>query len=266
MPEEYNKLAEGIVKGSVPMVASFVERYVSDDEPGFFVGDREHVEGDIRVHVTVFGQLEQANSHLTDSIQMGVVDLQQLPDGRVWMVVGALPTLAETEAWLSDLYSAMVRRMAARLVQFGFLDAPNRPRLRAASTLALTQVAQALKPPKPAPAPQPPSTPAAPAVSAAPIAQAAEPPQAAAQARPDVARMPSETAVPTASASAPVTPAYQAASPRLRVVPNDAIAPSPNLFSPPSFSQLDLVLTIAMVFIWVAACGLLFYLLTLLLK
>jgi hypothetical protein len=78
--------------------------------------------------------------------------------------------------------------------------------------------------------------------------------------------MPSETAVPTASASAPVAPAYQAAAPRLRVVPNDAIAPSPNLFSPPSFPQLDLVLTIAMVFIWVAACGLLFYLLTLLLK
>ena len=181
MPEEYNKLAEGIVKGSVPMVASFVERYLSDDEPGFFVGDREHVEGDIRVHVTVFGQLEQANSHLTDSIQMGVVDLQQLPDGRVWMVVGTLPTLAETEAWLSDLYSAMVRRMAARLVQFGFLDAPNRPRLRAASTMALTQVAQALKPPKPAPAPQPPSTPAA---SAAPIAQAAEPPQAVASSAP----------------------------------------------------------------------------------
>ncbi len=249
MPEEYNKLAEGIVKGSVPMVASFVERYVSDDEPGFFVGDREHVEGDIRVHVTVFGQLEQANSHLTDSIQMGVVDLQQLPDGRVWMVVGALPTLAETEAWLTDLYSAMVRRMAARLVQFGFLDAPNRPRLRAASTMALTQVAQALKPPKPVPAPQPPPTPAASAASAAPIAQAAEPPQAATPVRPSVA---------TASASAPVAPAH-------RVVPSPS-APSPDLFSPPSFQQLDLVLTIAMVFIWVAACGLLFYLLTLLLK
>ena len=248
MPEEYNKLAEGIVKGSVPMVASFVERYVSDDEPGFFVGDREHVEGDIRVHVTVFGQLEQASSHLTDSIQMGVVDLQQLPDGRVWMVVGALPTLAETEAWLTDLYSAMVRRMAARLVQFGFLDAPNRPRLRAASTMALTQVAQALKPPKPVPAPQPPFTPTA---SAAPIAQAAEPPQAAAPVGPSVA---------TASASAPVAPAY-------RVVPSPATpsAPSPDLFSPPSFQQLDLVLTIAMVFIWAAACGLLFFLLALLL-
>ena len=148
MPEDYNKLAEGIVKGSVPMVAGFVERYVSDDEPGFFVGDREHVEGDIRVHVTVFGQLERANSHLTDSIQLGVVDLQQLPDERVWMVVGTLPTTLPqkpgTEAWLSDLYSAMVRRMAARLVQFGFLDAPNRARLRVASPMA---IAPALKPP-----------------------------------------------------------------------------------------------------------------------
>ena len=149
MPEQYNKLAEGIVKGNVPMVASFVERYVSDDEPGFFVGDREHVEGDIRVHVTMFGYLEQDCIRL----QLGVVDLQQLPDGRVWMVVGALPTLEETEAWLNDLYSAMVRRMAARLVQFGFLDAPNRPRLRAPpSPFTLGQTHQALKSPRPAPA------------------------------------------------------------------------------------------------------------------
>jgi hypothetical protein len=266
MPEEYNKLAEGIVKGSVPMVASFVERYLSDDEPGFFVGDREHVEGDIRVHVTVFGQLEQATSHLTDSIQLGVVDLQQLPDGRVWMVVGTLPTLAETEAWLSDLYAAMVRRMAARLVQFGFLDAPNRPRLRAASTMALTQVAQALKPPKPAPA----RSPEAIVKPTAPPAQAAEPPQPVAQAaapvRPSVATAtPPEPAGPPAAAAAPAAPVH-------RAVPSPAAlaatppAPSPNLFSPPSFPQLDLVLTIAMVFIWVAACGLLFYLLTLLLK
>src|SRR5512136_3377777 len=161
MPEQYSKLAEGIVKGSVPMVASFVERYVAEDEPGFFVGDRERVEGDIRVNVTVFGYLERSNDHIPDSLQLGVVDLQQLPDDRVWMVVGVLPTLTDTEAWLSDLYSAMVRRMAARLVQFGFLDAPNRPRLRSATTMALSQVAQALKPPKPAPAPQPPSTPVA---------------------------------------------------------------------------------------------------------
>ena len=55
MPEQYNKLAEGIVKGIVPMVASFVERYVADNEAGFFVGDRERIEGDIRVNVTVFG-------------------------------------------------------------------------------------------------------------------------------------------------------------------------------------------------------------------
>jgi len=267
MPEEYNKLAEGIVKGSVPMVASFVERYVADDEPGFFVGDREHVEGDIRVHVTVFGQLEQANSHLTDSIQLGVVDLQQLPDGRVWMVVGTLPTLAETEAWLSDLYSAMVRRMAARLVQFGFLDAPNRPRLRAASTMALTQAAQALKPPKPAPRPQPPTTPVKPF---APPAQAAEPPQAEVQAAAPV-RPSAAAATPPEPAGTPV-PSAPPAAPVHRAVPSPAAlaamppAPSPNLFSPPSFPQLDIVLTIAMVFIWIAACGLLFYLLTLLLK
>ena len=267
MPEEYNKLAEGIVKGSVPMVASFVERYVADDEPGFFVGDREHVEGDIRVHVTVFGQLEQASSHLTDSIQLGVVDLQQLPDGRVWMVVGTLPTLAETEAWLSDLYSAMVRRMAARLVQFGFLDAPNRPRLRAASTMALTQAAQALKPPKPAPRPQPPTTPVKPF---APPAQAAEPPQAEVQAAAPV-RPSAAAATPPEPAGTPV-PSAPPAAPVHRAVPSPAAlaamppAPSPNLFSPPSFPQLDIVLTIAMVFIWIAACGLLFYLLTLLLK
>ncbi len=266
MPEEYNKLAEGIVKGSVPMVASFVERYVSDDEPGFFVGDREHVEGDIRVHVTVFGQMEQSNSHLTDSIQLGVVDLQQLPDGRVWMVVGTLPTLAETEAWLSDLYSAMVRRMAARLVQFGFLDAPNRPRLRAAPTMALTQVAQALKPPKPAPA----RSPEAAVKPAAPVAQTAEPPRAEAQAAAPV-RPSAATATPAESVSMPAASAAPIASP-LRAVPSPAAlaamppTPSPDLFSPPSFPQLDLVLTIAMVFIWVAACGLLFYLLTLLLK
>jgi hypothetical protein len=272
MPEEYNKLAEGIVKGSVPMVASFVERYVSDDEPGFFVGDREHVEGDIRVHVTVFGQMEQSNSHLTDSIQLGVVDLQQLPDGRVWMVVGTLPTLAETEAWLSDLYSAMVRRMAARLVQFGFLDAPNRPRLRAASTMALTQVAQALKPPKPAPAPQPTParSPEAIVKPAVPVAQAAESPRAEAQAAAPV-RPSAATATPAESVSTPAASAAPIA-PTLRAVPSPAAlaamppTPSPNLFSPPSFPQLDLVLTIAMVFIWVAACGLLFYLLTLLLK
>src|SRR5512139_1216735 len=97
MPEQYNKIAEGIVKGNVPMVASFVERYVSDDEPGFFVGDREHVEGDIRVHVTVFGYLEQPDSGLTDSAQLGVVDLQQLPDGRTWMVVGVLPIVTDGE-------------------------------------------------------------------------------------------------------------------------------------------------------------------------
>src|SRR5512136_511774 len=184
MPEQYNKLAEGIVKGTVPMVASFVERYVAEDEPGFFVGDRERVEGDIRVNVTVFGYLERPNDHIPDSLQLGVVDLQQLPDDRVWMVVGVLPSLTDTEAWLSDLYSAMVRRMAARLVQFGFLDAPNRPRLRAASTLQLTQVAQALRPPKPVPARPPAPQPApqgAPVVDKSPV-QPAEPPRAEAQA------------------------------------------------------------------------------------
>ncbi len=269
MPEEYNKLAEGIVKGSVPMVASFVERYLSDDEPGFFAGDREHVEGDIRVHVTVFGQLEQANSHLTDSVQLGIVDLQQLPDGRVWMVVGTLPTLTETEAWLGDLYSAMVRRMAARLVQFGFLDAPNRPRLRAGagSTVGLAQVAQALKPPKPTHRPQPVPAPARPPT---PPPQAAEPspaevqtpapagPSAAPATPPEPVAMPASSAAPAAPIQRPVpSPAALAATPP---------SSSPNMFSTPSFPQLDIVLTIAMVFIWVAACGLLFYLLTLLLK
>jgi len=267
MPEEYNKLAEGIVKGSVPMVASFVERYLSDDEPGFFVGDREHVEGDIRVHVTVFGQLEQASSHLTDSVQLGIVDLQQLPDGRVWMVVGTLPTLAETEAWLSDLYSAMVRRMAARLVQFGFLDAPNRPRLRSASTVGLSQVAQALKSPKPAPRPQPVPAPVRPPT---PPAQAAEPPLAEVQ-TPAPARPSAATTIPPEPVGAPA-PSVAPAAPVARPVPSPAaLAATPpssssNVFSTPSFPQLDIVLTIAMVFIWVAACGLLFYLLTLLLK
>ena len=243
MPEEYNKLAEGIIKGSVPMVAGFVERYVSDEEPGFFVGDREHVEGDIRVHVTVFGQLERANSHLTDSIQLGVVDLQQLPDERVWMVVGTLPTTLPqkpgTEAWLSDLYSAMVRRMAARLVRFGFLGAPNRARLRVASPMAITS---ALKPPSPvtlpAQSPQPPSTP--------------------------VATWPAQSAEPTGTVAQASRPVEQSPT-RVKGVQGTAIAPSPNLYSPPSpFEQLDLVLTIAMVFIWVVACGLLFFLLTLL--
>src|SRR5512136_2385944 len=195
MPEQYNKLAEGIVKGTVPMVASFVERYVAEDEPGFFVGDRERVEGDIRVNVTVFGYLERSNDHIPDSLQLGVVDLQQLPDDRVWMVVGVLPTLTDTEAWLSDLYSAMVRRMASRLVQFGFLDAPNRPRLRAGagSTVGLSQVAQALKSPKPAPRPQPVP---APVRSPTPPAQAAEPPLAEVQ-TPAPARPTAATATPS---------------------------------------------------------------------
>ena len=264
MPEQYNKLAEGIVKGSVPMVASFVERYVAEDEPGFFVGDRERVEGDIRVNVTVFGYLEHSNGHMPDSLQLGVVDLQQLPDDRVWMVVGVLPTLTDTEAWLSDLYSAMVRRMAARLVQFGFLDAPNRPRLRAASALQLTQVAQALKPPKPVPAPPPAPQPApqsAPVVEPikSPV-QPAEPPRAQAQA-----------------ATATPTPAVQAEAPAAQPVANRAVPspaslaampklPVPGLFNTTSGPQLDVVLTIAMVAIWLVACGMLSYLLVLLLR
>jgi len=233
------------------------------------VGDRERVEGDIRVNVTVFGYLERSNDHIPDSLQLGVVDLQQLPDDRVWMVVGVLPTLTDTEAWLSDLYSAMVRRMAARLVQFGFLDAPNRPRLRAASTLQLTQVAQALRPPKavPAPPPAPPPAPQpvpqpAPVVepSKSPV-QPAEPPRAQAQA-----------------ATAAPTPAVQAEAPAAQPVPNRAVPspaslaampselPVPGLFKTTSGPQLDVALTIAMVAIWLVACGMLSYLLVLLLR
>ena len=255
MPEEYTKLAEGIVKGSVPMVASFVERYVSDDEPGFFVGDREHVDGDVRIHVTLFAYLDQPDSRVPEPSQLGIVDLQQLPDERVWMVVGGQPELLETQAWLSDLYSAMIRRMAARLVQFGFLDAPNRPRLRSASTLALTQVANALRPPKLAPAAEPlPAEPVRPppqtAAGASSLAQAAEPARSVA---------PAEPAAPVAQAGAgrAAPPAAAVASP---------LTPEGNLLTSPSGPQLDLMLTIAMVVIWVVACGMLSYLLVLLLR
>ena len=255
MPEEYTKLAEGIVKGSVPMVASFVERYVSDDEPGFFVGDREHVDGDVRIHVTLFAYLDQPDSRVPEPSQLGIVDLQQLPDERVWMVVGGQPELLETQAWLSDLYSAMIRRMAARLVQFGFLDAPNRPRLRSASTLALTQVANSLRPPKPAPAAEPlPAEPVRPppqtAAGASSLAQAAEPARSVA---------PAEPAAPVAQAGAGrvAPPAAAVASP---------LTPEGNLLTSPSGPQLDLMLTIAMVVIWVVACGMLSYLLVLLLR
>ena len=261
MPEQYNKLAEGIVKGIVPMVASFVERYVAENEPGFFVGDRERIEGDIRVNVTVFGYLERPNGHVPDSIQLGVVDLQQLPADPVWMVVGVLPTLTDTEDWLSDLYSAMVRRMAARLVQFGFLDAPNRPRLRAASTLQLTQVAQALRPPKPVPAPQPAPQPTPVVEPVKPLVQPREPPRTEAQVA---------TATPTPAAQAEAPAAQPVAN---RAVPSPAslaatpsLPPMPGLFDATSGPQLDVVLTIAMVMIWLVACGMLSYLLVLLLK
>jgi hypothetical protein len=261
MPEQYNKLAEGIVKGNVPMVASFVERYVSDDEPGFFVGDREHVEGDIRVHVTIFGYLEQS-----DTIQLGVVDLQQLPDGRVWMVVGALPTITDGEAWLNDVYSAMVRRMAARLVQFGFLDAPNRPRLRAPSTFALTQVAQALKPPRTAAAPPPEPAPE-PIKRPEPAPRAAPPPP---QAEP-AAQREREAVAPAAPASyaapvAPAAPSYAGPTPATLASQPPPRSPIASVFGVTTSPQLDVVLTIAMVAIWAVACGMLFYLLTLLLK
>jgi hypothetical protein len=273
VPEEYNKLAEGVVKGNVPMVASFVERYVSEDEPGFFVGDRERIEGDIRVNVTVFGYLEQANGDLPDSTQLGVVDLQQLPDERVWMVVGVLPTLTETEAWLGDVYSGMVRRMAARLVQFGFLDAPHRPRLRASSTLALTQVAQALRPPKAVSAPRPLEPPAEPAkpVTPAPQAARAAPPEAQASSaiKPDT-----PFAVPSAPVNAPSPergqPVAQHAPAPSRAVPTPAsLASQPPEVNPlggvPGL-KLDKWLTVAMVLIWLVACGMLSYLLVLLLK
>ena len=253
MPEQYNKLAEGIVKGNVPMVASFVERYVSDDEPGFFVGDREHVEGDIRVHVTIFGYLEQ-----DDTLQLGLVDLQQLPDGRVWMVVGALPTLEETAAWLNDVYSAMVRRMAARLVQFGFLDAPNRPRLRAPSSpFTLGQTHQALKSPRPAPAVAKPAQPAAPVSASEPLRP--EPQPAAPRASEPVAQ-----AAPEAAPAPQPVPSRPAPSPTpLTAMSSPLASNAPSL---PSGQRFDLVLTGAMVLIWAVACGMLFYLLTLLLK
>jgi len=252
MPEEYTKLAEGIVKGSVPMVASFVERYVSEDEPGFFVGDREHIDGDIRVHVTLFAYLDQPDARAPEPSQLGVVDLQQLPDERVWMVVGGQPTLLETEAWLNDLYSAMVRRMAARLVQFGFLDAPHRPRLRAASTIALAQVAQALRPPKPTPAPEPIVEPIKPAQATEPV-QVVEPISPAVLAA--AAAMPTATPVAQVAPSRPV-PAPAAAS----------LAPEANPLNVASGPQLDVMLTAAMVLIWLVACGMLSYLLVLLLR
>jgi hypothetical protein len=255
MPDEYTKLAEGIVKGSVPMVASFVERYVSDDEPGFFVGDREHVDGDVRIHVTLFAYLDQPDSRVPEPSQLGIVDLQQLPDERVWMVVGGQPELLETQGWLNDLYSAMIRRMAARLVQFGFLDAPNRPRLRSASTLTLTHVANALKPPKPAPAAEPlPAEPVKPPLQTA--ARVSSPAQAAEPAR-SVA--PAEPAAPVVQAGAgrAAPPTATAASP---------LVPEANPLTAPSGPQLDLMLTIAMVVIWVVACGMLSYLLVLLLR
>jgi hypothetical protein len=266
MPEQYNKLAEGIVKGTVPMVASFVERYVAEDEPGFFVGDRERVEGDIRVNVTVFGYLERPNGHMPDSLQLGIVDLQQLPDDRVWMVVGVLPTLPDTEAWLSDLYSAMVRRMAARLVQFGFLDAPNRPRLRAASTLQLTQVAQALRPPKPVPTPQPMPQPAPqPAPQSAPVVEPVKPPV-----QPELPQAKVQASTPTPAVQAEA-PAAQPVTNRVAPSPASLAAtplkpPVPGLSNTASGPQMDIVLTIAMVMIWLVACGMLSYLLVLLLK
>jgi hypothetical protein len=258
MPESYNKIAEGIVKGTVPMVASFVERYVTDDEPGFFAGEREHIEGDIRVHVTIFGHLEQS-----DSMQLGAVDLQQLPEGRVWMVVGVLPTVTDGEAWLNDVYSAMVRRMAARLVQFGFIDAPNRPRLKPGSPLTLTQVAQALKPARPAPAPTPAPTPAAEQPKPAPAATPAEPSLPEKQAAAPRASEPPPQAAPSAPAPQPAF---------VQPVPSPAVLSASQVSSPSASSfqipaqRLDLVLTIVMVFIWALACGVLFYLLTLLLK
>lgn len=257
MPEEYTKLAEGIVKGSVPMVASFVERYVSDDEPGFFVGDREHVDGDVRIHVTLFAYLDQPDSRAPEPSQLGIVDLQQLPDQRVWMVVGGQPELLEAQAWLNDLYSAMIRRMAARLVQFGFLDAPNRPRLRSASTLTLTHVANALRPPKPAPVAEP--LPAEPVKPPQTAARASNPPQAAELSQP----------VAPAESAAPAAPVAQAGA--SRAAPSVAAVTSPltpegNLLTAPSGPQLDLMLTIAMVVIWLVACGMLSYLLVLLLR
>jgi hypothetical protein len=222
--------------------------------------------------VTVFGYLEQPNGHLPDSMQLGVVDLQQLPDARVWMVVGALPTLAETEAWLNDLYSAMVRRMAARLVQFGFLDAPHRPRLRAASTLALTQVAQALRPPKTVSIPHTPESAAEPAKASTQAAQTTGPTQPEAQ-----AAAPVRPEAPPAASIPPITPPPERDHPAAQYAPAPSrVVPSPaSLVVPPpegnplgviSGLKLDTALTIAMVLIWLVACGMLSYLLVLLFR
>ena len=274
MPEEYTKIAEGIVKGNVSMVAGFVERYISEDEPGFFVGDRERVDGDIRVHVTVFGHLDQSDPRLPDSAQLGLVDLQQLPEERAWMVVGVLPFVSEGEAWLNDLYSAMVRRMASRLVQFGFLDAPNRPRLRAASTWALSQVAQVVRPQVSAPrvrlAPEPTVEPAR------PVAPAAPPPAPAAPPPPAPSQPPVQSAAPVQPAAPPVAPAVPASVPPFAQQAPAYAAPSPALAATPppqssplgavSGPQLDVVLTIVMAIIWLVACGMLSYLLFLLLS
>jgi len=261
MPEQYNKIAEGIVKGNVPMVASFVERYVSDDEPGFFVGDREHVEGDIRVHVTVFGYLEQPDSGLTDSAQLGVVDLQQLPDGRVWMVIGVLPAVADGEAWLNDVYSGMVRRMAARLVQFGFLDAPNRPRLKAAAH-TLTQVAQALTPPKHAVTPEPlrhAPAPAAPVAEPPPVAPRPATPRPTEPPPQPVPIAPSAPAIPVAQAAPPMI-SHPAPSPVPLAAAQVSSPPSSSLFGAVGDQRVDLALTVVMVLIWAIACSVLVYL------
>jgi len=201
-----------------------------------------------------------------------VVDLQQLPDGRTWMVVGVLPIVTDGEAWVNDVYSAMVRRMAARLVQFGFLDAPNRPRLKAAAH-TLTQVAQALTPPKHAVTPEPIRQAAAPA-AVTPIAPVAEPPPVAPRpATPRPSEPPPQPAPSMASAPAapiaPVTPPL-VSRPAPLPVPLAAAqvssSPSTGLFGQVADRRIDLLLTGVMFVIWALACGMLVYLVTLLIK
>jgi len=84
--------------------------------------------------------------------------------------------------------------------------------------------------------------------------------------------------VPAQAATAAPAPAAQSETPAVqpvahRVAPSPASLaatpsplPVPGLFNTTSGPQLDVVLTIAMVMIWLVACGMLSYLLVLLLK
>jgi len=98
MPDEYTKLAEGIVKGNVPWSPAFVERYVSDRRAGLFRGRPEHVDGDIRVHVTLSRTGPTRFAHARAKPASGIVDLQQLPDTACGWWWGGSLSLLETQA------------------------------------------------------------------------------------------------------------------------------------------------------------------------